>query len=338
MKKATISDVALYANVSKSTVSQYLNKRFHYMGEETKRKIEKAIDDLGYQANFIARSLKQGRTSTIGVIVANILHTFSIQVTRAIEDVCHDNDFHVIICNADDNPEKEKNYIKMLRAKQVDGLIVFPTGDNIDLYQQMVAENFPLIFLDRIVENMNVDTLLMDNDGAAKKAVDHFVEHGHRQIAMITTTLIRKVTPRVERINGFKKALFDHGIEPKEDYIKGIELKDIQKGFSQMMNLKSKPTAILAGNDLTLIEILKFAKKNGLAIPSDISLIGIDDVSFAEFFDPPLTTIIQPTFKMGTQAATLLLEKIRESGSDCTGNIYRFETQLIKRESVVRHG
>ena len=117
MKRVTIADVAREANVSKSTVSQYMNKRYEYMAENTKDRIEEAVRVLGYQVNFVARSLKQKRTSTIGVIVANILHAYSTQVIRSIEDVCNAKDIHVIVCNADDNPVKERKYINMLRAK-----------------------------------------------------------------------------------------------------------------------------------------------------------------------------------------------------------------------------
>ncbi|MEH7078951.1 LacI family DNA-binding transcriptional regulator, partial [Bacillus velezensis] len=116
MKTITISDVAKYANVSKSTVSQFLNQRYDYMSEKTKQKIEAAIQELNYQPNFVARSLKQKSTFTVGVVVANILHTFSTQVIRAVEDYFHEQGFHIIVCNADDEPEKEKKYIEMLRA------------------------------------------------------------------------------------------------------------------------------------------------------------------------------------------------------------------------------
>src|SRR5690625_6333170 len=112
---------------------------------------------------MVARSLKQKSSTTIGVIVANILHVFSTQVIRAIEDFCHDKGFHVIVCNADDNPNKEKTYIVMLRAIQVDGIIAFPTGDNVDLYQDLLEEKYPIIFLDRVVACIDVKTVLFDN-------------------------------------------------------------------------------------------------------------------------------------------------------------------------------
>ena len=122
-----MQDVAEKAGVSKSTVSQYLNGRFEYMSAETKKRIQTAIEALGYRPNQVAKSLKQKRTSTIGLIVANILHRFSTLVCRAVEDTCHEQDYHAIICNADDNPEKERKYIDMLRAKQVDGILVIPS-------------------------------------------------------------------------------------------------------------------------------------------------------------------------------------------------------------------
>src|SRR5699024_10710326 len=124
MKKITMQDVANKAGVSKSTVSQFINNRYEYMAEETKIRIDDAVKELGYIPNFIAKSLKQKKTSTIGVIVANILHTFSNEIIRAIEDVCEVNQVHMFVCNADDNPEKEKSYMEMLMAKQVDGLII----------------------------------------------------------------------------------------------------------------------------------------------------------------------------------------------------------------------
>ncbi|GAB7387849.1 LacI family DNA-binding transcriptional regulator [Bacillaceae bacterium] len=342
MKKVTMADVAKKAGVSKSTVSQYLNKRYDYMSEKTRQKIEQAIKELGYQPNFVARSLKQKRTFTIGVIVANILHAFSTQVIRAIEDVCQQNDFHVIVCNADDDPGKEKKYIDMLRGKQVDGLIVFPTGGNVGLYSALVEQNFPLVFMDRIVEGLSVDTILLDNHKAAYLAVQHFIAKGHRRIGMLTTSLLRHVTPRLERIEGYKRALRDHGIPVREEYVKGLEIGELQGAMAQMLALEEPPTAILAGNDLTLMEILKFAKERGVRIPADLALIGIDDVPFAGIYTPPLTTVAQPAFAMGKQAASILLEKIRGAheeegaegaGEDARPRIFRYEPELIVRRS-----
>lgn len=333
MKRATLADVAKRAKVSKSTVSQYLNKRFDYMSDETRLRIERSIQELGYRPNVIARSLKQKKTFTIGVIVANILHMFSTQIIRAIEDVCHEKDYHVIVCNADDNPQKEKNYIDMLRAKQVDGLIVFPTGGNVELYKDMVESNFPLVFMDRIVSDVHVDTVLLDNQEASKKAVQYLIRKGYERIAIVTTSLIQNVTPRIERVEGYKQALHDFGIPIRQEYIKGLEVTNMKEGLYEMFSLPHPPESIIAGNDLSLMEILKFLKERQLDIPDDVAVIGIDDVSFAHVYTPPLTTIKQPTFEMGKKAAELLFQKMNEPSKHENVQIYRFEPELINRES-----
>ncbi|MBA2872966.1 LacI family kdg operon repressor [Anoxybacillus calidus] len=333
MKRVTMADVAKLANVSKSTVSQYLNKRYDYMSEETKKRIAKAIEELGYQPNIIARSLKQKSTATIGVIVFNVLHMLTTQVLRAIEDVCQERDFHVIVCNTDDDPDKEKKYIEMLRAKQVDGLIVFPTGRNLKLYERMVEEKFPLVFVDRMVPNTPVDAILLDNHKASKLAVDHLVEHGYERIGMVTPPIVSHVIPRLERIEGFKHALVEKGLPVVEEYIVGMEIPYMKEGLEKLFSSECPPQALFAINDLTLMEILNFVKENNIKIPDDLALISIDDVSFANIYTPSLTTIAQPTFEMGRKAAERLFMKIDQRNED-RHQILRFSPTLIKRESV----
>lgn len=334
MKRTTIADVAKRANVSKSTVSQYLNGRYEYMGEETKKKIEEAIKELKFQPNIVARSLKQKKTSTIGVIVANILHAFQTEVIRAIEDICHQHDYHVIVCNSDDVPEKEKKYIEMLIAKQVDGLIVFPTNRNTDLYKQLVERRYPLVFMDRLVKDVGVDTVLLHNENAAKMAIEHFLEKGYERIGIVTTSLVHQTTPRVERIEGYKKTLNEKDIPIREEYIIALPLEQIKAGLKKMFSVENPPQALLAGNDLALMKILEFTKEQGLSVPNDVALIGIDNPSFAHIYHPALTTIRPPSFEMGKKAADLLFEAIANRKPDQTARIYRFEPELIHRQSV----
>ncbi|KAB2330999.1 LacI family DNA-binding transcriptional regulator [Bacillus mesophilum] len=334
MKKVTIADVAKHAGVSKSTVSQYLNQRFDYMREETKIRIEETINELGYKPNILARSLKQKSTTTIGVIVANILHVFSTQVIRAIEDVCNEKDFHVIICNADDQPEKEKKYIDMLRAKQVDGLILFPTGKNVEQYQELISENYPVVFIDRLINGLQTDTVLLDNEKASFLAVDSFVKHGYSKIAVLSPPIEPDVTPRVERLSGYKKALEHHQLSIREEFIVSGKTTDMQSLIHHLFQLSDPPKAILATNDRSLMELLSYVKKNKLSIPKDIGLIGIDDVSFADIYNPGLTTVAQPAFEMGEKAAELLFKRIQEKEEPNQAEIYRFEPTLIQRESL----
>lgn len=331
MKNITIADVAKHAEVSKSTVSQYLNKRYEYMSETTRKKIEKTIKQLNYRPNVVARSLKQKSTFTVGVIVANILHTFSTQIIRAIENNFHQNGFHIIVCNADDEPEKERNYIEMLMAKQVDGFIIFPTGGNVDLYKEMINQNIPLVFMDRTIDEMDIPTVMLDNMDASRLAVQSLVDKGYKRISIITTSIIRNISPRVERIQGYKKALEDFQMPVVPDYIKSPDVKNLNLAIDELFQLNAPPDAIIAGNDRVLIGVLNYIKEHNLKIPDDIAVIGIDEVSFAGFFTPTISTISQPTVEMANQAVKLLLNQINQEVGE-TG-VYRLKATLNSRES-----
>lgn len=336
MKKASIADVAKEANVSKSTVSQYLNDRLHYMSEDTKDRIKVAIDELNYQPNYVARSLKQKKTSTIGVIVANILHTYSTQVIRSIEDYCHSQQMHVIVCNADDDPRKEKNYIEMLRAKQVDGLIVFPTGENLDLYQILIYEDYPLIFMDRLSPDGLGTSILLDNEKASSLAIQNLIDTGIQEIGIVSPSYTQSLTPRLERVRGYRKMMERSGLSVRDEWVIHTEVNNMKQAIKQLMKSAHPPKGIIAGNDLTLIEILELCKVENIRIPDDLALIGIDEVPFAMAFHPTITTIAQPAFEMGKKAASLLLQKIDNTNKEPEQSVYRFEPKLNIRESSNR--
>lgn len=327
MKKITMMDVAQVAGVSKSTVSQYINNRYEYMSLDTKKKIEQAIKELNYRPNTIARSLKQKTTFTIGVIVSNILHNFSTQVIRAIEDICHEQDFHVIVCNADDKPEKEMKYIQMLRDKQVDGLIVFPTGGNIELYEELEAIQFPVVFLDRLLPSVGMPAVLLDNEKAVKLAVDHLVERGHTSILLVTNA-INRVYPRKIRVDAFLAYTKEVGLTDSHIHVLSRPLDEIQNELKELLK-REKIDAIIAGNDLALFEILHVLHDENYQLPTDIALISIDDTTFSTFIKPELTAIAQPAFEMGTKAAHILLDLIHQKNP--TKEVSYFEPKLIVR-------
>jgi LacI family transcriptional regulator, kdg operon repressor len=313
MEKVTMADVAKLAGVSKSTVSQFLNKRFEYMGEKTKHKIEEAIEELGYQPNFIARSLKQKRTSMVGIIVANITHYFSTEISRAIEDYCHTHDLHAIVCNADDDPEKEKKYIEMLRAKQVDGLIIFPTGQNNDLYKTMVRQGYPVVFVDRKVENLEVFSVITDNTDSTYKAVQHVIEKGHRNIAFVVQPLT--VSTRIDRLAGYKQALTDAGLEIKPDFIIESSISDLKSKLEQLFSFEDKPTALFAANDRVFMAVGEFLKEKGIKLGKELELIVFDNIPFSHLLEAPITFIIQPAADMGKKAAELLFQQINKENT-----------------------
>ncbi|MFY4775659.1 LacI family DNA-binding transcriptional regulator [Metabacillus sp. RGM 3146] len=328
MKKVTLADVASLSGVSKSTVSQYLNQRFEYMSKATKQKIEEAIEELDYQPNYLARSLKQKRTSMIGVIVANIMHQMSTEISRAIEDYFNKHDIHAIICNADDDPEKEKQYIEMLRAKQVDGLIIFPTGQNVSLYQKMEEEEYPVVFMDRLVEGIYIPSVVVNNAEATYEAASHLIKEGHEKIVIMTPPLT--ISPRVERVAGFKKAMAEHQLNAES--VISAEISEIQKEMKMLFLKEDAPTAMIAGNDRVLMEMLAFFKREKIAIPEKVSLIVFDNIPFAHFYHPSITSIIQPAFEMGTFAADLLMKAILKE--ETVKENTRFQCRLEIREST----
>ncbi|MBW7651099.1 LacI family DNA-binding transcriptional regulator [Anoxybacillus sp. ST4] len=335
MQKVTMADVAKLANVSKSTVSQYLNKRYEYMSEETRRRIAEAIEQLQYRPNVIARSLKQKSTATIGVIVFNILHMLTTQVLRAIEDMCQQHDFHVIVCNTDDDPEKEKKYIDMLWAKQVDGFIIFPTGKNVDLYKRMIEARLPVVFVDRTVEGIDVDAVLLDNERAVQLGVHYLIEQGYKHIGLVAPPFAPHVIPRTERINTFQYALREANLPIKEEWIITEQVKHISGRLDALLQRNKLPEAIFAINDLTLMEVLTFVKRRQLTIPHDIALISIDDVPFASIYTPSLTTIAQPAFEMGEKATERLFMQM---GGEISPQMFRLAPKLIERDSAKKRG
>ncbi|WP_084243786.1 LacI family DNA-binding transcriptional regulator [Planomicrobium okeanokoites] len=333
MKNITMADVAEHAKTSKSTVSQYLNKRYEYMSENTRKRIEAAIEELNYHPNSVARSLKQKATYTVGVIVANILHSFSTHIIRTLETEFNKQGFHTIICNADDDPEKERNYIEMLLAKQVDGLIIFPTGENLDLYEQMKDRGFPIVFMDRKVDAQAIDTIMLDNHKAAELAVDRLTAGNYRKISIITTSVIRNISPRIERIEGYRQALQQHGLPIRKDYIKTADAEHLRDVLVELFEMDAPPEAILAANDIVLVEVLKYIKEKNLSIPDDIAVIGIDEVPFAAFFTPPITIVEQPKNEMANLAAELLLKKINGQKEGGRPTVHRMQPNLIDRHS-----
>ncbi|ADI26585.1 LacI family DNA-binding transcriptional regulator [Geobacillus sp. C56-T3] len=335
MKKVTMADVAKLANVSKSTVSQYLNKRYEYMSEETRKRIAEAIEELGYQPNIIARSLKQKTTATIGVIVFNMLHMLTTQVLHAIEEECQKRGFQVIVCNSGDDPDKEKTYIETLLAKQVDGMIVFPTGKNEEVYRRLVEERFPLVFVDRMVPGVGADSVLLDNFAAAEMAVDYFASNGYGRIAIVTPPLVPYNVPRMERLEGFRAAMRKRGLDVEERNIIAADPGALPEVLKQRFAEPKRPNALFAINDLTLMGVLRFVKETGIRMPDELAIINIDDVPFADIYTPALTTIAQPTFVMGKKAAERVFDQMKAKKTDGP-RVFRFSPVLMERTSIRR--
>lgn len=331
-KKITISDVAEKAGVSKSTVSQYINQRYRYMSADTKEKIQDVIKELDFRPNDNARNLKVKKTKVIGILVANILHTLSTEIIRIVEERLQQNGIKVFICNSADDPEKEKEYIDLLISTRVDGMIIFPVGNDFKVYNYLVDHSIPMVFVDRLVDGIASDSVLLDNHAASFLAVSILAEKGHNDIAFITLPIEIPITPRVERIEGFKKAMAAYHLEVNQESIYSLPSSQIKDTLSRRFTENALPTAIVAGNDLVLREVLSYLKQQNISIPEEVAVVSIDNVDYSEFYQPSVTTIGQPILQMGIKAAELLMERI-ENQAQTPFITYRFAPELNERNS-----
>ena len=220
-------------------------------------------------------------------------------------------------------------------AKQVDGIILFPNSKNSNLYKDLIKIGYPIVFVDRKIANVPIDSVLMDNFEAVNLAMQEFIDKRYRKIGLVSpSTACQKITPRIERIKSYKQFLTNYKIKFNAEYLIVEKVNKIQRELEKMMLINDPPDALLATNDFVLLEILKFIKKHDIKIPDNLALIGIDDVNFASFYNPAITTVEQPIKKMGVQAAKLLLKKVTNDLYLNNSAVYRLKPRLIKRFSL----
>lgn len=332
----TQKDVAKKAGVSSATVSAVLNKN-KFVSKDLKVKVQKAIIDLNYEINSIARSLKSNRSYTIGVIIGNVLSYFYSVIARSIEQNAKKYGYSIILCNGDDNPEEELKYLKVLKSNRVDGIILTPTGKNSKYIKQIIETGSKIVLIDRLIDGVECDTVLIDNVNSAYNAVKHLIENGYRRIALINGFIDR--TTGKGRMEGYLKALDEYGIPRNNDLIKIGTFKE-ESGIQlsrELLEHVNKPDAIFSANiDITL-GLWKTVKEMGLKIPEDIAIVGFDDSQWATIVEPPLTCVNQPTSKFGKEAVDLLVKKIEKNNNkNNIPKIITLETSLSIRGSSIK--
>ncbi|WP_218131871.1 LacI family DNA-binding transcriptional regulator [Thalassobacillus cyri] len=313
-KTVTIKDVARKANVSISTVSRVLNNS-GYTSASVKEKVNKAVDELKFQKNMVATAMIKKQTSTFGLIIPDIKNIFYGELTRAIEDKAHQHGFNVILCNTDNNLEKEKEYLNFLLRKGIDG-IIFSTPEINDRNIREVMKSrpdLPMVILGSKVQNVRLDEVLVDNVDGGYTATEHLIDLGHERIGYIGGQPDSYAT--VERLKGFKAAMEERALPLDKNHIKLDEFK-IHSGYEkgkEILAENDRPTAIFAGNDAIAVGVYKAARELGIRIPEDLSVIGFDDSQFAEIVDPGLTTIRTPIAEMGEKTVELAVQIIKEN-------------------------
>ncbi|MCA4964710.1 LacI family DNA-binding transcriptional regulator [Pseudomonas sp. Y24-6] len=305
---ATIKDVAALAGISYTTVSHVVNKS-RPVSEEVRIKVEAAIKTLDYVPSAVARSLKAKTTATIGLLVPNSLNPYFAELARGIEDYCERNGYCVILCNSDDNPDKQRSYLRVLLEKRIDGLIVASAGGDAGLAEGLAVVRTPMVIVDRGLEGVNADMVRIDHEYGAYLATRHLLELGHRDIATIGGPASTSVAQM--RLAGFCRALREAGIEvPGERMLESDFTSTGGYAAAALLLETNPPSAIFAGNDMIGIGVLRAAAERNIRVPSELSVIGFDDIQMSRYVYPALTTVGQSILQLGEMAAEVLLRRI----------------------------
>ncbi|MFZ4741155.1 MAG: LacI family DNA-binding transcriptional regulator [Bacteroidales bacterium] len=339
MRKIKLEDIANMLGVSKTLVSMVLNGYGDKNGikKETQERVIALCNEMNYKPNQMARSLRLGKTHTIGLIVADISNTFYAKMARNIEDYCNKFGYNLIICSSDEKDAKEASIIKMLKEKQVDGLIISSTLiDNTEIVA-LKKEHFPFVLVDRYFpEILDTNFVIIDNYQAAYNAVNHLITIGHKNIAMISISPAH-ITSVKDRNKGYLDALSKAGINNDHFLLCQVPFENIELGveleIKKLLLYDKKVTAIFAVNQNITIAVVKILAKLNIKIPDDISLISFDDLPFFEIINPSITAVDQPLDKICKNAVEILMNEINNKGNIIEKTQLVLPTELVVRNS-----
>jgi LacI family transcriptional regulator len=307
----TIKDVAQRAGVSPSTVSHVMNNT-RYVEPQTRERVLRAMADLNYQPNRLARSLRNQKTNTLGVLLPNSANPFFAQVLLGIEDASFARNYSVILGNANDDPERELSHLEVLASKQIDGVLLISTGAYAQALELLARHNMPTVMVDRSPGERPIDSIMVDNAGGGRVATEYLITLGHQRIGCITGPLL--LTPSADRVVGYRSALRKAGIAPDEALIVPGDFSH-EGGYraaERLLRLGPPVTAIFACNDLMAVGAIRAVHEAGLRVPHDVSVVGFDDIPLSSFIVPPLTTVAQPAEELGRIAVDLLVQRLRD--------------------------
>ena len=308
-KPPTISDVAKRAEVSVGTVSHALSGA-RGVAPATRRRVERAVKELGYRPSFTARSLTRGKTMTIGMIVPDIVNPIFSQLLEGAEDALADWGYAVFFGSSENDVEKELRYLESFRERQVDGMIVdVATGSDPQTLRSLRSET-PIVLVDRLTSDWPGDSVLSTDEQGMGLAVDHLVRLGHTRIALVNGQL--DVSGAVRRRRGFAGRLAQHGLEQVWVSDGSFTMESGREQARAILASDARPTAICCGNDVLAMGVLAVMHERDVDVPGEISVTGYDDIEFAGVVTPALTTVTQPMRAMGSAAARLLKQRIDE--------------------------
>lgn len=326
-----IRKVAALAGVSVATVSRTL-KSPSVVSPETREKVLGAVEQAGYKPNLMAIQFRSQRSRNLVVLVPDIANTFFARVIRGIQQAASAHDYRVLLCNTQGQDEIERQFADLVFAKQADGVIQLRAFDPFERQRAQANEHPPLVNACEVLDAATWPTVSLDNRAAAHAMTRHLLDLGHRRIGLIKGPLGSPLTR--ERFAGYQQALEGAGVAVDSELLCRGDYTP-QSGHAatqQLLALAERPTAIFCENDEMAMGALQCIRQAGLRVPQDISVAGFDDISFAAYCDPPLTTIAQPAERFGHQAVEMLLGLLDQPDLEPCHQVLPFE--LVVRTST----
>ncbi|MDE1994041.1 MAG: LacI family DNA-binding transcriptional regulator [Rhizobiaceae bacterium] len=327
---SNIHDVAVAARVSATTVSRYLNNRIE-LPAETASRIDAAIKALDYRPNALAKRLSLGRSEAIGLVTSEIANPFFAELAAAVEAEATLRGYDVFMISTGGKREREVATLRRLKDRQVDGLIIMTNEPDDGTLAAALSPYRNVVLIDEDIPGVEVPKIFVENRDGALCATRHLIEKGHRAIAHIggPATLMSAM----ERLDGFHAGMGERGLAIPSEYLRQGDYSP-EFGFqamSELLSLKERPTAVFAGSDYIAIGAIQAIRAKGLSAPADVSIVGFDDMPFADFLAPALTTIRQPTPDLGREGFRALLSLIE---GDTSIGVKRLPVTLVERQSV----
>lgn len=327
-------EVARRAHVSLGTVSNVLNHP-ELVSEETRTRVQRTIDELGFVRNGSARQLRVGSTQSIGLVVLDVTNPFFTEVARGAEDAASERGYIVILCNSDNSPRKEQNYLRVLEEQRVAGILIVPIEGTATYARTLRRSGTSLVLLDRVSEDVNTCSVSVDDVYGGELAGQHLLELGHRRIAYIHGPF--SSAQYADRLTGLRRAIEQIGLDPETAIVSlAAETDNAHAGAAcvdAFLKLRDRPTAIFCGNDYLAMGVMYELARRQVSVPHDVALVGYDDIDLAPMLAVPLTTIRQPKYDLGFAATNLLLDEIVHKDSHEHRQIV-FRPELIVRQST----
>ncbi|GAB5473820.1 MAG: LacI family DNA-binding transcriptional regulator [Maribacter sp.] len=335
MKSVTIKDVAKRLNVSISSVSRAFNNTYD-IKKETRERILRTAEEMGYYPNPIARKLTQKKTFNIGIVVPEFINEYYSEVIRGVQDILTSLDYQVLIMQSDNKPERELKNVKTLIHNMMDGLIICPSvkSKNMDYYLDEINKGYPIVFLNRIEQSFPANKVLFNNAKWGFFATEHLIYQGYKKIYHLSGSNDLGITK--DRTQGFIQALAKHSFS-KDDYKvieTGILPENAMARVQELIDNKDLPEAFMCVNDLVALSTISVLRQNHIEVPNDIGVIGFTETKIVELVSPKLSSVKQPTYEMGKSAAEMLMKVIKKE--TISSNTIMLNGSLNIRESSIR--